>query len=558
MLPPSRSQGLGNHPLSPTLRDNYTTATPGLNRHMVSPRSQLDHIPRSPFATSDPPRSLITPHPNMALSSASYGPASSFTHGTRGQNESPPFQDQDNFHEIRTDDGQSVVRPNIQAKVEKGFFMSQDNCWTCYRRNYFSVQCSYSLDPHISNRSLYLMRTDKKTGSNNLEQIQAMAMSLSAAVDGASGKAVDLVQHTPKRDRGPQTAVQKTKLLPTPPGSKGPAHIAADPHGFPLGTFGFPSQQSTTIPPPYLPQQHSQDSAPSSSAADQSNSSSSTPTASYSGSHTTPTTATTHIFERIQFKSATANNGKRRAQQQYYTLIVELWADVRQSGDRNPNWVKIAQRPSSQVVVRGRSPSHYSNEGPNSVGRGGAGGGLGGRPGLSSGHWGNVGGLGGGHSYGGSATLARYGSMGSGGPGVGFALGGHSSSTGAHPTDAHHLASMSDNALPSVDSLSLPSSGSSSGSLVPVQLDDRITDEDSKLDTYSYFPGPLYEAGLASPKVESKSGNHVRRSEESTTSGNTAHHYLPSPWATNTCRLVGLESSRGLYPWGNPGPETGY
>jgi meiosis-specific transcription factor NDT80 len=210
-------------------------------------------------------------------------------------------------------------------------------------------------------------------------------------------------------------------------------------------------------------------------------------------------------------------------------------------------------------VVRGRSPSHYSNEGPNSVGRGGAAGGLGGRPGLPHGNWGHVGNLGGGHGYAGSSTLSRYGGMGSGGPNMGFTLGGHSSSTGAYPTDAHHLASMPENALPSVDSLSLPSSGSSSGSLVPVQLEDRMTDEDSKLDAYSYFPGPLYEAGLASPKIEPKSENHVRRSEESTTSGNAAaHHHLPSPWATNTCRLVGLESSRGLYPWGNHGPETGY
>jgi hypothetical protein len=177
---------------------------------------------------------------------------------------------------------------------------------------------------------------------------------------------------------------------------------------------------------------------------------------------------------------------------------------------------------------------------------------------MSPGNWGHISGMAGHHSYGGSTSLGRYGGLGSGGPGVGFTLGSHSPSTGAHPTDAHHITSIPDNALPSVDSLSLPSSGTSSGSLMPVQLDDRIADEDSKLDTYSYFPGPLYEAGLASPKIESKSGNHVRRSEESTTSGNTAHHHLPSPWASGTCRLVGLESSRGLYPWGNPGHETGY
>lgn len=65
-------------------------------------------------------------------------------------------------------------------------------------------------------------------------------------------------------------------------------------------------------------------------------------------------------FERIQFKTATANNGKRRAAQQYYFLLVELLADV---GSQHPDrWIKVAFRMSAPLVVRGRSPSHYQND----------------------------------------------------------------------------------------------------------------------------------------------------------------------------------------------------
>ncbi|KAH6666010.1 hypothetical protein B0J14DRAFT_678618 [Halenospora varia] len=66
-------------------------------------------------------------------------------------------------------------------------------------------------------------------------------------------------------------------------------------------------------------------------------------------------------FERIQFKTATANNGKRRATQQYYRLFVELFADLGpQSADP---WVKVALRMSPPLVVRSRNPGHYASQG---------------------------------------------------------------------------------------------------------------------------------------------------------------------------------------------------
>ncbi|KAF9639102.1 putative ndt80 like dna-binding family protein [Lasiodiplodia theobromae] len=227
--------------------------------------------------------------------------------------ESPPFLSQENFGEIVSGEGQAVT-PHIKCKIEKGFFFSSDRTWTTYRRNYFSVNCSYTLDPYFPHGRLYLSRRNR----NAPEQIQAIAMTLSAAIDGAAGKSIELVQHTPKRHKGPQLQIQMERLLPIPP------------------------SREETIAPPFLPFQEPY------SPIDLS------------------VTSHQHTFERIQFKSATANNGKGRAQQQYCHLFIELYADVRRTFEDLPEWVRVARRMSAPLVVRGRSPSHY--EGPHSAG----------------------------------------------------------------------------------------------------------------------------------------------------------------------------------------------
>ncbi|KAI8647272.1 hypothetical protein BD408DRAFT_358415, partial [Parasitella parasitica] len=62
-------------------------------------------------------------------------------------------------------------------------------------------------------------------------------------------------------------------------------------------------------------------------------------------------------FERLQFRVATANNGKRRASQQYFRLIFELVAQLDDASQH-----VVSECYSSPLVVRGRSPGHYSSE----------------------------------------------------------------------------------------------------------------------------------------------------------------------------------------------------
>jgi len=400
-------------------------------------------------------------------------------------NESPPFNSQENYSTIISEG--ATITPSIDAKIEKGFFLSPDQVWTCYRRNYFAVNVSFGLSPWTPNARLYL---DQGNGKPQ-EQIQSMAVSLAAAIDGSTGKTIELIQHTPKRDKGPQLPMKKELLSPTAPG-KSHEHSA-----YGMSTF----HQSSAAPGPNLPLQAESDTSQQYSPTTHANSNSQ------------------HAFERIQFKSATANNGKRRAQQQYYHLIVELWANIQSPRDNDPRWVKVAAKLSHPVVVRGRSPSHYQNEGPHNAtarGPGSSGFGSGGHHGLSRG--GNTYSYTNGISGGGSAAMG------------GSIYRGNTYSLDPSPVGSHSVSSAS----------------SLSGGPVEGLVGDQhmVDDEDAKMidpqRDYNYYPAPLYDSGI--PKVEAMLPLPERRIVKEEFPGS-------SGWQVGGCgRFQGMETSRGYYP----------
>ncbi|GAD95970.1 NDT80 / PhoG like DNA-binding family protein [Paecilomyces variotii No. 5] len=155
-------------------------------------------------------------------------------------------------------------------------------------------------------------------------------MSISAIVNAQDGEVRELVQHTPKRDKQSETKPGKVTLQPQPmPSLLG--HSSASGLGF--GTSSRSVNMSMDFGSPYATV----------------------------GQTSQPPTQ--HTFERIQFQRATANNGKRRAQQQYYNLVVDLYAEIPSplGSAVKKQWVKIARRISDPMVVRGRSPGHYKD-----------------------------------------------------------------------------------------------------------------------------------------------------------------------------------------------------
>ena len=112
----------------------------------------------------------------------------------------PPFADTRVLQHVYYQTGQQIL-PDIQAKIHKGFFQV-DNKWTCYRRNYFSVTCSFSLRGFQPNNRLYLKRN-----SPGLECINSFLVAISAVVGGELGDIRHLVQHTPKRSKDTEAII---------------------------------------------------------------------------------------------------------------------------------------------------------------------------------------------------------------------------------------------------------------------------------------------------------------------------------------------------------------
>ncbi|KAI8073435.1 uncharacterized protein B0P05DRAFT_638864 [Gilbertella persicaria] len=202
----------------------------------------------------------------------------------------PSFSPTKQILDLWNMDQSNSLQININAKMDRGFFRA-DQDWTCYRRNYFQVSATF--DVAGMNYALQgpevpcLVRTENQ----EIHQVDFFSIGVSARVAG-SDKKIELVQHTPKRDKGPQ-------MVPEPRvvSAGGNLHLA-----------------------------------------------------SVGSNHNIVT------FERMQFKTATANNGKRRAAQQYYEIAIDLCANT-STGKQ----FKVATIHSAPLVVRGRSPGHYAD-----------------------------------------------------------------------------------------------------------------------------------------------------------------------------------------------------
>ncbi|KAF4460179.1 Transcription factor vib-1 [Fusarium albosuccineum] len=312
-------------------RDQYTPATPSFRR-------PSEHAARSPsFAAQPRGRHPLSPttSPNTVFSTTAPSMGSSGYGSRPAQNNIPPLQGVQMLGSLQYADGTSV-KADIHGVIDKGFFLSE-NEWTCYRRNYFSCICSFSLNPHMPGMAIQYIAP----GSSQSVSVYGFAMCISAVVSDNEQHNIELVQHTPKRDKGPIMKPEKVRLGVKPPQTAHHHHMGMFPESVVTNRPVYPDGFSNQPGGQQLP--------------------------------------TEHTFERIQFKQATQNNGKRRAAQQYYQLVVELWGDVGTQSGGSDQFVKIATRKSAKMIVRGRSPGHYQNDrrGSQSSGPGGSSGNLG-------------------------------------------------------------------------------------------------------------------------------------------------------------------------------------
>lgn len=177
----------------------------------------------------------------------------------------------------------------MDAKIDRGFFLA-DGDWTCYRRNYFQISATFSIDGLGSYNEHEIPCLVEANG--RLHRVQQFMLGITSHMFNSRDKTIDLIQHTAKRDRGPRST---PPLVPITAGGD-----------LRLSSIG--------------------------------------------------TTQTIATFERVQFKTATANNGRRRAAQQYHILCVEVYAQT-ETGQQ----IKLCVAESERLVVRGRSPGHYND-----------------------------------------------------------------------------------------------------------------------------------------------------------------------------------------------------
>lgn len=249
--------------------------------------------------------------------------SSSFHENTSGtSHEGPPFGDTHVIHPVINAHNQPLM-PEISANIQKGFFLV-DCKWTCYRRNYFAVACSFSFKHSMAETPYYLNRNGQR------EMIHQFGVSITAKTASApncESEARSLVQHTPKRDKATESVPGRHHIAPMPHSSVGGNSVF---HG--TNSLYQGQHMPGTMMSAYIGYENG----------------------------TANAIPTNHTFERIQFQKATANNGKRRAQQQYFLVVVELSASVGR-GHGDESWVLIATKESEPMVVRGRSPGHYKD-----------------------------------------------------------------------------------------------------------------------------------------------------------------------------------------------------
>lgn len=503
MPPPSRSpkdQNSVSPSLSTNPRESYDTSASHASRYAYQNHASSPFLPdpQQHPATLATQRSFDSSISNLSSSvGVGYNVPNLAMHYDAGSHFSlnsqnvPPFEKTKIIHPILNGKG-SEVRAELQAKIDKGFFKA-DQDWTCYRRNYFSVAVHYTLQPPCDPGSepLFLRRTNASAP----ERIQALAVCITARVNGEDEKIIELVQHTPKRDKGPTSAPDKVKLLPYVPAS-----------------LAYPEPTSNLSPSSQLSPEYEGVYGPT--------------------REQNPRLAN---FDRIQFKNATANNGKRRAAQQYFHLVVELYAQMPSAPPSEGQWVKVASRMSAPMVVRGRSPGHYSDDRRNSSTSMGPGGG-----GSS------------GDSNRGGRDTGSAGPAGSRSSGSGMTFSG-SSRAGSGGYLSHH-ASIHQSSSEGSSNYSSASSGYGAGNgLIYRHLEEPVlTSEEANAieshEGYQYYPSPLFELP--------PHGRHGRHSKLPTVRSDTTHkreHSQASPGNGN--HLSHLPSSGVYGPTSTPKPQ---
>lgn len=221
-----------------------------------------------------------------------------------------------------------IILPIINARIDRGFDLI-NNEWIGYKRNYFTLVSAFEFEGHdddiVSREKFYTV--DKESGS--IIEILSFGIKLESRCC-EDNSIVDLIQHTAKRDRGPQYSPPEYFAIP----GELPSHevikksanirneskVTSYNRLFFLDFSEFGELKIDCVLKTYPVDEPA---------------------------------ATVSRYERIQFSSA-VNYRKPILTHRSFSLNVILFANIKE-GKR----INLAYSKTPALIIRGRSPSNY-------------------------------------------------------------------------------------------------------------------------------------------------------------------------------------------------------
>ncbi|KAJ8145394.1 hypothetical protein OY671_001539 [Metschnikowia pulcherrima] len=224
------------------------------------------------------------------------------------------------------------LTPQISARLDRGFDMIEGE-WIGYKRNYFTLVAAFQ----FAGQPLDITETDQfhhLDAEGTLSEIYAFKLSLTSVCLEDDSTAVTLVQHTAKRDRGPQSSPPLYHAVP----GELPAHSTMKS----VANIRNGDKIDRCNRLFYLSKEDHQVAVRQNPAC---------VLATYPEDCEISLVAR---YERIQFSSAGCGNRKSAStNNKHYVLVVQLL------GVTDVGNIVLASTQSPPLIVRGRSPSNY-------------------------------------------------------------------------------------------------------------------------------------------------------------------------------------------------------
>lgn len=124
----------------------------------------------------------------------------------------PRFSDTRHHQDIYCKSTDLDVNPILDARIDRGFELGENGTWIGYKRNYFTLVAAFSLEnfdyPRFIQNKFYTFEKSHKNGGvdgvgENKVEISYFAIRLVAKCSDED-VSISLIQHTAKRDKGPQ------------------------------------------------------------------------------------------------------------------------------------------------------------------------------------------------------------------------------------------------------------------------------------------------------------------------------------------------------------------